>query len=169
MPFDYSIRPAIASDADAISAMMLRSYGELLKPDYNPRILAKALPKLGKARPELLDCGTYFVAEGSNGAIYGAGGWTDISPTRGISNPGEGHIRHVAVDPAYLRLGIGGAIAKAAFTSAREGGVSALRCMSTLTAESFYARLGFARIQPIELTLEPGLFFPAIEMRCSLK
>lgn len=165
MPFDYTIRPARPDDASGISAMMTRSYGELLKPDYNPRILAKALPRIGQARPELLGCGTYFVAETSGGHITGAGGWTDISPARGLGNQGEGHMRHVAVDPSFLRLGIGRALAKAAFDSARDSGVHALRCMSTLTAEAFYAALGFQRIQEIELTLEPGLFFPAIEMR----
>ncbi|UZD92530.1 GNAT family N-acetyltransferase [Cognatishimia activa] len=169
MPFDYSIRPAIASDAESISAMMTRSYGELLRPDYNPRILAKALPRIGQARPELLGCGTYFVAETKTGEIAGAGGWTDFSPTRGLGNQGEGHMRHVAVDPAHLRRGVGRALAQAAFDNARESGVTALRCMSTLTAEVFYRQLGFTRIQPIELTLEPGLFFPAIEMKLCLR
>ncbi|CUI77583.1 GNAT family N-acetyltransferase [Cognatishimia activa] len=165
MPFEYEIRPAITDDADAISAMITRSYSELLKPDYNPRILAKALPRIGKARPELLITGTYFVAESENGDILGAGGWTDISPTRGLGIAGEGHMRHVAVDPSHLRRGIAGALAAAAFASARDSGVTCLRCMSTLTAEPFYERMGFETVQPIELTLEPGLFFPAIEMR----
>lgn len=168
MSFDYHIRPAIESDADAISAMMLRSYGELLRPDYNPRILAKALPRIGKARPELLTYGTYYVAESDAGDIIGAGGWTDVSPTRGLATAGEGHMRHVAVDPCYLRRGIAASLARAAFHSASASGVHSLRCMSTLTAEPFYQSLGFESLQPIELTLEPGLFFPAVEMRLSL-
>lgn len=165
MPFDHIIRPALASDRDAISAMMQRSYAELLRPDYNPRILAKALPRISQARPELLGVGTYFVAERPSGQIVGAGGWTDISPIRGLGCLGEGHMRHVAVDPAHLRKGIGAALAEATFASARDSGVQVLRCMSTLTAEVFYKRMGFASLQAIELTLEPGLFFPAIEMR----
>ncbi len=168
MNFEYNIRPAIADDADAISAMMLRSYGELLRPDYNPRILAKALPRIGKARPELLGSGTYFVAENHTGEIVGAGGWTELSPTRGLANLGEGHMRHVAVDPQYLRRGIGRGLARVGFDSARASGLRGLRCMSTLTAEAFYGQLGFTTVQPIELTLEPGLFFPAIEMRMAL-
>ena len=77
-------------------------------------------------------------------------------------------MRHVAVDPSWLRLGVGRALAKTALQSARDGGVHCLRCMSTLTAEAFYAAMGFERVQEIELTLEPGLFFPAIEMRIAL-
>jgi len=168
MSIDFHIRPAIADDAEAISALMFRSYGELLRPAYNPRILAKALPRISKANPTLLGCGTYYVAQADCGALIGAGGWTDVSPTRGLANSGVGHMRHVAVDPTYLRLGVGRSIARAAFHSASASGVYALRCMSTLTAEAFYQSLGFTSLQPIELTLEPGLFFPAIEMRMTL-
>ncbi|MDC0738625.1 GNAT family N-acetyltransferase [Cognatishimia sp. SS12] len=164
MPIEFTIRPASLQDADAISAMMRRSYGDLLKPDYHPRILAKALPRIAQARPELLGCGTYFVAEGSDGRILGAGGWTDMSPTRGLSCAGEGHMRHVAVDPSALRRGIGGAIARHALVSAQTQGMRGLRCMSTLTAVPFYAALGFEPRGEIELTLEPGLFFPAVDM-----
>ncbi len=165
MTLDYLIRPARPDDADAISAMMQESYGTLLVPDYNPKILSKALPRISKARPELLICGTYYVAEDPAGVIIGAGGWTDLSPARGLARDGEGHMRHVAVRPAMLRCGIGRALADASFASAQEFGMRALRCMSTLTAQPFYERLGFEPEQPVELTLEPGLFFPAIEMR----
>ncbi|SHG44486.1 GNAT family N-acetyltransferase [Cognatishimia maritima] len=168
MSFEYSIRPARTADANAITAMMTRSYGELLRADYHPRILEKALPKIGQARPELLGCGTYYVAESAKGRIVGAGGWTDLSPTRGLGHHGEGHMRHVAVDPSYLRRGVGGAIARAAIRSALEQGVHSLRCMSTLTAEVFYRRLGFQSLHAVELALEPGLYFPAIEMRMTL-
>ena len=162
----FIIRQATPRDDSAVSDMMRVSYGTLLAGDYNARILAKALPKIAKARPELLASGTYYVAEESGtGRIIGAGGWTDVSPTRGLAAMGEGHMRHVAVDPRYLRRGVGGAIAKAAFSSAQQFRVDALRCMSTLTAEPFYAALGFERVGDIELTLEPGLFFPAVEMR----
>lgn len=164
IPFD--IRPARASDAEAISAMMHASYGQLLKPHYNPRILSKALPRISTARPELLASGTYYAAVCNlTGQVLGAGGWTDISPTRGLGAAGEGHMRHVAVHPEALRFGIGRALAEASLASARELGVHCLRCMSTLTAEPFYRAMGFERVQEIELTLEPGLFFPAVEMR----
>lgn len=162
----YEIRPARPNDADAISAMMHASYGELLKPDYNPRILTKALPRISTARPELLASGTYYVAERlGTGEILGSGGWTDISPTRGLGAAGEGHMRHLAVHPDVLQQGIGRALAEVSLASARALGVTCLRCMSTLTAEPFYQAMGFGRLQNIELTLEPGLFFPTVEMR----
>ncbi|GAA6208006.1 hypothetical protein NBRC116601_12990 [Cognatishimia sp. WU-CL00825] len=169
MNSQITIRPALPADADSISAMMQLSYGQLLAPDYNPRILAKALPRISTARPELLTSGTYFLAqETDTGRVVGAGGWTDVSPTRGLAARGEGHMRHVAVAPSALRLGIGRALAKASFQSARAQGVRALRCMSTLTAQSFYQAMGFSYVQEIELALEPGLFFPAVEMRRTL-
>ena len=74
-------------------------------------------------------------------------------------------MRHLAVHPDHLRLGVGRALAEASFASAREMGMQGLRCLSTLTAVRFYQACGFAPLQEIELTLEPGLYFPAVEMR----
>ncbi|MGH1465893.1 MAG: GNAT family N-acetyltransferase [Cognatishimia sp.] len=169
MSSSFEIRPAISDDALQISAMMMQSYGQLLADDYNPRILAKALPRISTARPELLSCGTYFVAtDRRTGQVIGAGGWTDVSPTRGLAARGEGHMRHVAVDPSALRLGVGRALADVSFQTAKGQGMCGLRCMSTLTAQPFYEAMGFSYVQDIELTLEPGLFFPAVEMRMRL-
>lgn len=74
-------------------------------------------------------------------------------------------MRHLAVHPDVLQQGIGRALAEVSLASARALGVTCLRCMSTLTAEPFYQAMGFGRLQNIELTLEPGLFFPTVEMR----
>lgn len=174
MSQDFHIRIARPEDAPAVSSVISASYSALLTADYHPKILAKALPRITVARPELLASGTYFVAEATGataatgalgGGLIGAGGWTDVSPTRGLAAPGEGHMRHLAVHPDHLRLGVGKALAEASFASARDMGVRGLRCLSTITAAPFYAACGFAALQEIELTLEPGLYFPAIEMR----
>ncbi len=160
----FEIRIARPEDARAVSSVISASYSVLLVADYHPKILAKALPRISVARPELLASGTYFVAE-AQGRLIGVGGWTDLSPTRGLTTAGEGHMRHLAVHPDHLRLGVGRALAEASFASASEMGVQALRCLSTLTAAPFYQSCGFARLQEIEMTLEPGLYFPAVEMR----
>ena len=53
--------PACPSDAASISAMMQRSYGQLLAKDYADDVLECALPMMTKAQPDLLATGTYFV------------------------------------------------------------------------------------------------------------
>ena len=161
----YIAEPACSHDAELISAMMARSFGQLLAEDYDAETLHQALPHIATARPELLSSGTYFVVRDKGRNILGAGGWTDISPTRGLASMGEAHIRHVAVDPSALKKGVGRALLEESFISAQSFGMSALRCFSTLTAAPFYAAMGFEEVQQIELALAPGIYFPAVEMR----
>lgn len=160
----YIAEPACLQDAQGISAMMRRSFGDLLAKDYAPKVLEDALPAMTDAQPALLMSGTYFVVRDAKRRIVGAGGWTDVSPTRGLTAMGEGHVRHVAVDPAMLNQGVGRALMEEAFLSAQSFGMSALRCFSTLTAEPFYHAMGFQRVQEVELDFGPEIYFPAVEM-----
>jgi GNAT superfamily N-acetyltransferase len=157
--------PACLSDAASISAMMQRSYGQLLAKDYDDSVLECALPMMTSAQPDLLTAGTYFVVRNAKREVVGAGGWTDLSPTRGLGAFGEGHVRHVAVDPAALGQGVGRALMEEVFLSAQSFGITSLRCNSTLTAEPFYAALGFERLHDIDVTFAPDVHFPAVEMR----
>lgn len=157
--------PACLSDAANISAMMTRSFGQLLANDYDETVLECALPMMTSAQPDLLNTGTYFVVRNAKREIVGAGGWTDMSPTRGLGAFGEGHVRHVAVDPSALGQGVGRALMEEVFLSAQSFGITTLRCNSTLTAAPFYAALGFERLHEIDVTFAPDVHFPAVEMR----
>lgn len=161
----YIAEPACLSDAPSISAMMQRSFGQLLAKDYAADVLDSALPMMTSANEDLLATGTYFVVRNGKRDIVGAGGWTDLSPTRGLGAFGEGHIRHVAVDPSALHQGVGRALMEEAFISAQSFGITSLRCQSTLTAEPFYAAMGFERLQEIDISFAPDVHFPAVEMR----
>ncbi len=162
---DYQIRPASFEDQSRVTALLRRSYPQLLPDDYEPGLLRAALPLITTAQPVLLACGTYFVAQcPESGEVVGAGGWTDLSPARGIYGPGQGHVRHVATDPAWLRRGVAGALIAHTLASAQNSGMSRMHCMSTLTARPFYAAMGFRAVGEIELTLAPGVYFPAIQM-----
>ena len=67
------IRPSNKADLPAVDALIARSYPKVLKVDYPPSILVTAFPIIARARPELLACGTYYVAQDGT-AILGAGG-----------------------------------------------------------------------------------------------
>ena len=43
-----------------------------------------------------------------------------------------------------------------------------MECLSTRTAEPFYAAQGFKSLGPVDLALAPGIVFPAIPMRRSI-
>lgn len=157
MPFE--IRPSRDSDLAAVDALLARSYPKLLKADYPRSVLVTALPIISRARPELIGCGTYFVAE-EDTRIIGAGGWTRDSRRSGL-----GHIRHVVTDDRALRRGVGRAVLQRVLDTARAAGIAELECWSTRTAEPFYAAMGFATEGPMEVSLAPAVRFPAVRMR----
>lgn len=165
MCFHYLPEPACPADEPGISALLARSYGQLLSEDYAPEVLAGALPIISKARPELLASGTYFVVRDGTRRVVGAGGWTDASPMRGLGRFGEGHVRHLAVDPEATCKGVGRALMEEAFLSAQSFGITSLRCQSTLTAAPFYEAMGFERLHEVDVSFAPDVHFPSVEMR----
>lgn len=162
------IRPATPADRAVVTQLFRQSYPRLLPDYYAPDTLRAALPHITTAQPALLDCGTYLVAQNDKGDLIGAGGWTDTSPARGVAAAGEGHVRHVATHPSYLRQGVGRQLVEAALSSARAFGVDRMNCMSTLAALRFYRSMGFRDVGEVELTLAPGVHFPAVQMVCEL-
>ena len=161
---DILIRPAMPADTEGVNRMLARSYRALLAADYEPALLRQVLPLISSARPSLLSCGTYFVAERDD-RILAAGGWTDLSPHGAPGRAGVGHIRHVACDPAQVRTGLGTLLMRRVMCSARAAGVRDLRCQATLTAVGFYESLGFGALGRIDVRLPTGVLFPAVQMR----
>lgn len=161
-----TLRAATPDDRDAVELVLASSYGTLLRAAYADQ-LAAALPFLIRARPELLACGTFYVAE-LGGDVVGCGGWTRTSPEGREPVPGEAHIRHVACDPAWVRHGIARAILDRCLMEARDGGVRLLRCQSTLAAVSFYTAMGFRKIADATLALPSGPL-PMVLMQADLR
>lgn len=154
-----SVRPSVTSDMAGVDALLARSYPALLKADYAPSVLVTALPIISRARPELITCGTYYVAVDAAGAIVGAGGWT---VQRGA--PTVADIRHVVTDHRRTREGIARAIFDEIFAQSAAAGITKFECWSTFTAVPFYAAMGFREVGPIEVPLRRGITFPAVRM-----
>ena len=152
------IRPSTKDDLGAVDALLARTYPKLLKADYRPSVLVTALPIISRARPELLGCGTYYVAE-EDGEVLGAGGWT---PDR--QDERLGHIRHVVTDDRALRRGVGRALMQRSFDVARAAGMTRMECWATRTAVPFYTALGFTEVGLIDVPLGDGIVFPSIRM-----
>ncbi len=168
------VRTAGPADLAAVDALLARSYPSLLAADYAPSVMVLAVPIISRARPELLSSGRYYLAFDGTGKLLGAGGWSAAAPgpsdrPQGQAGPKRvGHVRHVATDPDALRRGVGRAIMKAAFDAAIGAGVTQMHCLSTLTAEPFYASVGFRNVGLAEVPLRPGIVFPAVQMICDL-
>ncbi len=163
------IRPARPDDSSAVEAMLARSYPELLPQDYDAEILNNVLPLITRAKPALMTCGTYFLAEcAETEEVIGAGGWTDISPANGVSDDRRGHVRHVATRSDWVRRGVARRLIEVTLASAEAHGMERMSCMSTLTARGFYEALGFEDRGVVELSLAPGVHFPTVQMTRAL-
>jgi GNAT superfamily N-acetyltransferase len=160
---ELTIRPTTTEDLSVVDALLQASYPVLLKPDYAPSTLVTCLPLITRANPELLRCGTYYIAEDGEGALA-AGGWTHGAPQGGVGPRDVGHIRHVVTHPRALRRGLARSLIERSFRAARTSGVRWMMCQSTRTAEPFYASMGFQRRGEIDVRLRPGISFPAVEM-----
>ena len=158
-----TIRTATLADLGAVDRLLARSYPAILKRDYPPSVMVLAVPRISRAKPELLRTGTYYVVEGPEGVVA-AGGWTAAPPMAGEGSKGVGHIRHVATDPAHLRQGHARRLLAHILSEARTCGVTAMACLSTRTAEPFYASLGFVRIDEVDVPLGEGIVFPSVRM-----
>lgn len=168
MPDTLTIRPATRADLAALDALLGASYPALLKPDYPPSVLVTAIPLIARANPRLVETGTYFLAEAEDGAIVGAGGWTRAAPPGGQTTTSVGHIRHVVTDHRRTRAGIGRRLMEYIIADARAAGITRLDCMSTRTAEPFYAACGFRALDDVTVPLRPGIDFPARAMTMEL-
>jgi predicted N-acetyltransferase YhbS len=164
MPFSFTIRPAGPADAEAVSAVLTAAYGTLTTGHYDASLIAAALPYMGKANPQLLQSGTYHVAEGPAGRIVACGGWSFAAPGSGERHAGLAHLRHFGTDPGWTGQGIARALYQLCEAEARAAGAQRLACQASLNAEGFYWALGFRRVGPVAIALGPDIKFPGIAL-----
>ncbi|MHA7874064.1 GNAT family N-acetyltransferase [Roseivivax sp.] len=161
------IRRAHGSDFPAVDRLFSTAYPVLLAGTYSEEVCAGALPVIGRAQPELLRSGSFFLV--LRGALLvGAGGWTQAAPGSGARTPGVGHVRHVVTHHNYQRQGIGRRLLDYIIGHAQGQGMRELSCVSTLNAEPFYAAMGFERQGPVTVPLPGGVKLPAVAMRARL-
>ena len=75
----FTLRKADRSDSAAIEGLIGRSVRGLSKSAYTDRQIELAIGSVFGVDLDLIDDGTYFLAE-SEGRILGCGGWSRISP-----------------------------------------------------------------------------------------
>jgi amino-acid N-acetyltransferase len=118
------VRDAVTSDVPAIRRMV-DSY------TLDGRLLAKAMVNLYEDVQE-------FVVADEDGTVIGCGAlhvlWEDLA-----------EVRTLAVDPEYLRSGVGSAIVSGLLDKARRIGIKRVFCLTFETA--FFAKHGFVEIE----------------------
>ena len=128
---DCTIRPALAEDAADISAVILRALRETNAKDYSDDIIARVEQSFGPdAVRALVERRTVFVA-------------TIGSRLVGTASLDGSVVRTVFVAPDVQARGIGKLLMAEIERIARERNIGSLTVPSSVTAERFYARLGF--------------------------
>ncbi|MBB4372689.1 GNAT superfamily N-acetyltransferase [Bradyrhizobium sp. cir1] len=132
---ECAIRPALDDDADAISAVILRALRETNAKDYTEEIIERVERSFGPdAVRQLIGQRTVFVAT------------IGIRVVATASLDGS-VVRTVFVAPEVQGRGIGKLLMTEIERTARERNIPSLTVPSSVTAEIFYARLGFSAVR----------------------
>ncbi|CAK16308.1 putative acetyltransferase, GNAT family [Pseudomonas entomophila L48] len=129
------IRRAQREDAEAISRIVITALRESNSQDYPAEVIAQVEQSFSPAAVSaLLDSRMVFVAVNQNELLGTA------------SLDGE-VVRTVFVAPIHHRTGVGKRLMEAVHAAAIRAGVTALRVPSSITAQGFYARLGYRKLR----------------------
>ncbi|QKZ04845.1 GNAT family N-acetyltransferase [Pseudomonas eucalypticola] len=132
---DVQTRPATANDAAAISRVVIAALRGSNSRDYPPDVIAQVERSFA---PEAVS-----VLIGKRHVLVAVQGEHIV----GTASLDGDVVRSVFVDPAYQGNGIGRQLMGAIHATAARMGVDTLRLPSSITAQPFYAALGYRKIR----------------------
>jgi GNAT superfamily N-acetyltransferase len=179
-PRQFTLRKATLEDRSVLERLIAASARGLSRGDYTDAQVDAALGGAFGVDSELIEDGTYFVAE-SEGRIVGCGGWSrrrtlfggDAQPGR-QSDPLEpardaARIRAFFVHPESARSGIGRAILELCEAEARAHGFRDAELLATLPGERFYRALGYSGTARVSHRLTEEVTIDFVPMRKELR
>ena len=170
------IRLATLNEREAISELIAASARLLSREHYSDAQIEAAIAIVFGVDSNLIEDGTYFVAESAEGLI-GCGGWSrrnnlfggDQYSARdaGYLDPQTeaARIRAFFIHPAHARKGIARAILSRCETEAQAHGFRALELMATLPGIAFYESCGFRKVGNYDLELAVDVTLELVPMR----
>ncbi len=176
---NWPLRIARDEDAPALERLIEMTVRESLSRCYSAAQLAVALgPVFGLDR-QLIQDGTYFVAENA-GEIIACGGWSKRLAVYGgdrerVSTDAElnpqtdaARVRAFFVHPSWERRGIGRALLEVSEAAIRAAGFKRVELVATLAGEALYARHGYAVAERYDAPMPGGLAIGVVRMIKSL-
>ncbi len=172
---NLNLRKAVLDDVPVIEALIDASVRGLQTADYTPAQIESALRTAFTVDIQLIEDGTYFIAE-HEGEIAGCGGWSRRKTLCGGSHHAvrdnslldtlqdAAKIRAIFVDPRYARRGIGSLILQAAENAAIAEGFTQLEMGATLTGVPLYLLKGYQVVERSDVPLECGITLPVVRM-----
>ncbi len=175
MSEDFAVRKARAEDIPALPELIEQSIRGLQQDDYTPRQMEGAIGHALGLDTQLIEDGTYFVAEAA-GELAGCGGWSNRGTLFGSDHgPGRSlhmldprtdaaRIRAIFVHPRFARQGLGSLLLAHCEGAAVAAGFRRFQMGSTLTGEPLYRLKGYRAMERIEVPLPNGEVLPVISM-----
>lgn len=180
IPATPTIRQAMLTDLPTLTGLMQQSVRRLNIQNYSHQQLESALEHLFGIDPQLIEDGTYYVAE-IDGEVAGCGGWSRSAtlygvhkgqhlPTQDPGAPSENSakIRALFVHPNHARRGVGRRLMEFNETVAQQAGAQRLELLASLTGEALYRKCGFRPISTLDLVTPDGFALQAIKMEKQL-
>jgi GNAT superfamily N-acetyltransferase len=183
---DIHLRKASAADIPRLREVIEASVRGLQAADYTPAQIEGALKSVYGVDSQLIEDGTYFVAEADapktgSRLIVACGGWSKRRTLYGgdqfagredsLLDPARdaAKIRAFFVDPNWARRGIGSMILEACENAAIAAGFTRLEMGATLSGVPFYRAKGYAEIEDQVATLENGQGLPIVKMAKNIR
>ena len=163
-------------EREAIQRLIAESARQLSREHYKDVQIEAAIATVFGVDTDLIEDGTYFVAE-SDGILIGCGGWSKrktlfggdqfTSRDAGYLDPQSepARIRAFFIHPDHARKGIARAILSQCESEARAQGFRALELMATLPGIDFYKSCGFKETGNFDLDLIEGIKLELVPMR----
>lgn len=171
----YTIRKGTAADIASIERVMRESLRSIGIRSYDRKQIASALEHIAHLDRDLVNDGTYFVAE-ADGTIVGCGGWSRRSKLYAGSAGSDddsrlldpatepARVRAMFVAPQWERRGIGRRILAMCEEAARAEGFRNVELMAMLSGRAMYAACGYAAVEDVEPRLADGTKLPLTRM-----
>lgn len=166
-------------EREAIKELIAESARHLSREHYSDEQIEAAIVTVFGVDTDLIEDGTYFVAEES-GVLVGCGGWSkrktlfggDQYSARdaGYLDPATepAKIRAFFIHPDHARKGIARAILARCDDEARAEGFRGMELMATLPGIEFYKSCGFVPVGNLDLDLKDGVKLELVPMRKDL-
>jgi GNAT superfamily N-acetyltransferase len=178
------LRLADSADVPALHALIEVSVRGLMTQEYSLAQLEGALGTYLGVDTQLVNDGTYFVAETENRAdtvIVGCGGWSKRKTLFGADHrPGRENalldpkidaakIRAFFIHPDWARHGIGSRILQACEDAAQAAGFKSFEMGATLSGVPLYEARGYRAIASLDISLSNGELLKIVQMTKSAK
>ena len=173
---NYHVRKAQRTDQLRLEQLIANSARALGTHSYRSEQIEAALRGAFGVDTQLIDDGTYFVAE-RGGVLVGCGGWSRRSTLFGGDRHAQRDIRELNpqtdsariraffVAPGYARQGIGRALLMHCEAAAQTQGFTRFELMGTLTGVPFYRALGYEAGEMVFYPATPDVMIEFVLMR----